>query len=55
VLRANWHSVVETARALIEQETLSGVALDALLSPVSDVSIEELTEIHGEDHLTSQE
>jgi cell division protease FtsH len=50
VLRANWGSVRETARALIEQETLSGVALDALLSPITTVSIADLTEIHGEDH-----
>jgi cell division protease FtsH len=45
VLHANWDSVRETARALIEHETLSGVALDALLSPVATVSIAELTEI----------
>ncbi len=34
VLRANWRAVYETANALIEQETLSGVALDAVLSTV---------------------
>jgi cell division protease FtsH len=49
LLRANWDSVRETARALIEQETLSGVALDALLSPVATVSIDDLTGIRGED------
>ena len=34
VLRGNWNAVYETANALIEQETLSGVALDAVLSTV---------------------
>src|ERR1700742_5146777 len=32
VLRGNWEAVQEIARALLEQETLSGVALEALLS-----------------------
>jgi cell division protease FtsH len=34
VLRRNWRAVYEIANALIDQETLSGVALEALLSPV---------------------
>jgi cell division protease FtsH len=34
ILRGNWNPVYEIANALIEQETLSGVALEALLSPV---------------------
>ncbi len=34
VLRANWSAVYETANALVEHETLSGVALDAVLSTV---------------------
>jgi cell division protease FtsH len=34
VLRDNWNAVYEIANALIDQETLSGVALEALLSPV---------------------
>jgi cell division protease FtsH len=34
VLQRNWNPVYETANALIEQETLSGVALDAVLSTV---------------------
>ena len=34
VLDRNWSTVEETAAALIEQETLSGVALDAVLSTV---------------------
>ena len=37
VLRANWEPVQEIARALLEQETLSGVALEALLSTVSSI------------------
>ncbi|HWH93626.1 MAG TPA: ATP-dependent zinc metalloprotease FtsH [Baekduia sp.] len=42
VLRRNWASVEETAHALLEHETLSGVALDAVLSTVSSVTIGEL-------------
>ncbi len=34
ILRGNWNALYEIANALIEQETLSGVALEALLSPV---------------------
>jgi len=34
VLQRNWQAVEETAGALIEHETLSGIALDALLSTV---------------------
>jgi cell division protease FtsH len=34
VLSANWTAVYEVANALIEHETLSGVALEALLAPV---------------------
>jgi len=34
ILRRNWSAVYETANALVEQETLSGVALDAVLSTV---------------------
>src|SRR5262249_40416083 len=33
VLRGNWEAVQEIATALLEQETLSGMALEALLSP----------------------
>jgi cell division protease FtsH len=42
VLRANWAAVDETARALLEQETLSGVALDAVLATVSEMPLEEI-------------
>ena len=39
VLERNWDSVTETANALIEHETLSGVALDAVLSTVKPTPI----------------
>jgi cell division protease FtsH len=42
VLEANQPAVHETAEALLEQETLSGVALDALLSTVEAVEIAEI-------------
>ncbi len=42
VLRRNWDAVIEVARALMEQETLSGVALDAVLSPVGHVDLMEI-------------
>jgi cell division protease FtsH len=45
VLDRNWSTVEETASALLEQETLSGVALDAVLSTVQEVSLEELSQI----------
>jgi cell division protease FtsH len=45
VLDRNWQTVEETASALLEQETLSGVALDAVLSTVQEVSFEELEDI----------
>ncbi|HXB15584.1 MAG TPA: ATP-dependent zinc metalloprotease FtsH [Solirubrobacteraceae bacterium] len=45
VLDRNWGTVEETAAALLEQETLSGVALDALLSTVQDIPLEDLMEI----------
>ena len=42
MLRRNWGAVQETAQALLEQETLSGVALDAVLSTVQPVAMGEL-------------
>jgi cell division protease FtsH len=45
VLDRNWNTVEETATALLEQETLSGVALDAVLSTVQKVTIEELRDM----------
>ena len=40
VLERNWASVEETAEALVEQETLSGVALDAVLSTVVEMPLQ---------------
>ncbi len=40
VLRTNWSAVRETAEALLEHETLSGVALDAVLSTVVEVEVD---------------
>ncbi len=40
VLERNWNSVLETAEALVEHETLSGVALEALLSTVHQFAVE---------------
>ncbi|MGO9322832.1 MAG: ATP-dependent zinc metalloprotease FtsH [Solirubrobacteraceae bacterium] len=45
VLDRNWSTVEETATALLEQETLSGVALDALLSTVQEISADELSQV----------
>jgi len=42
VLGRNWPAVEETANALLVQETLSGVALDAVLSTVVPMALEEL-------------
>jgi cell division protease FtsH len=39
VLERNWGTVVETAEALLEHETLSGLALEALLSPVVPIPV----------------
>jgi cell division protease FtsH len=40
ILERNWSSVEETAQALIEHETLSGVALEAVLSTVQQMSLD---------------
>ncbi|HST55768.1 MAG TPA: ATP-dependent zinc metalloprotease FtsH [Solirubrobacteraceae bacterium] len=45
VLDRNWSTVEETAHALLEHETLSGVALEAVLSTVHEVTLEELREV----------
>ncbi len=45
VLDRNWSTVEETATALLEHETLSGMALDAVLSTVQEVTLEDLHEI----------
>ena len=45
ILDRNWPTVEETATALLEQETLSGVALEAVLSTVQEVTLEELRDV----------
>ncbi len=45
ILDDNWSSLVELATALLEHETLTGVALDALLSPVKHVSLDDLPKL----------
>jgi cell division protease FtsH len=45
ILDRNWSTVEETATALLEQETLSGVALDAVLSTVQEVSLDDLRDV----------
>jgi cell division protease FtsH len=47
ILDRNWQAVEETAHALIEHETLSGVALDAVLSTVHETDLGELREVTG--------
>ncbi len=47
ILDRNWQAVEETAHALIEHETLSGVALDAVLSTVHETDLGELRDITG--------
>ena len=45
ILDRNWSTVEETATALLEQETLSGVALDAVLSTVSEIQLDALRDV----------
>ena len=45
MLDRNWQAVEETAHALLEQETLSGVALEAVLSTVHEVELHELRDV----------
>jgi cell division protease FtsH len=45
VLDRNWRTVEEIATSLLEHETLSGVALEAVLSTVSEVALEELADV----------
>ena len=45
ILDRNWSAVEETAAALMEHETLSGVALDAVLSTVREASLEDLRSV----------
>jgi cell division protease FtsH len=48
VLDANWQAVEETAHALLEHETLSGVALEAVLSTVQETTLQALDAAIGE-------
>jgi cell division protease FtsH len=45
ILDRNWNTVEETAHALLEQETLSGVALEAVLSTVQQATLEDLRDV----------
>ncbi len=45
ILDRNWSTVEETATVLLEQETLAGVALEAVLSTVQEVSLEDLRDV----------
>jgi cell division protease FtsH len=45
ILDRNWSTVEETATALLEQETLSGVALDAVLSTVHEITLDDLRDV----------
>jgi cell division protease FtsH len=49
VLDRNWQAVEETASALLEHETLSGVALEALLSTVQEIEIDDLRDVRRPD------
>ena len=44
ILETNWQAVNETAEALIEHETLSGMALEAVLATVASVGIDSGSE-----------
>jgi cell division protease FtsH len=43
ILERNWATVEETAQALIEHETLSGVALEAVLSTVHSMALDGIS------------
>ncbi|HEX3692405.1 MAG TPA: ATP-dependent zinc metalloprotease FtsH [Solirubrobacteraceae bacterium] len=45
VLERNWATVEETANALLQHETLSGPALEAVLSTVQETSLQELSDV----------
>ncbi len=48
ILRTNWSAVYETANALIEHETLSGHALDAVLASVQPTLLDFGTKVDAE-------
>ena len=45
ILDRHWSAVEETANALLEQETLSGVALEAVLATVGETTLDELRDV----------
>ncbi|HEX4186978.1 MAG TPA: ATP-dependent zinc metalloprotease FtsH [Solirubrobacteraceae bacterium] len=45
ILDRNWSTVEEAASALLEHETLAGVALDAVLSTVQEISLDDVREV----------
>jgi cell division protease FtsH len=45
VVARNWPAIIETAEALLEHETLSGLALDATLATATTVELDELLAI----------
>ena len=47
VLERNWGAVEETASALIEHESLSGLALDALMSTVEHIPLDSLNGVRS--------
>ena len=49
LLSRNWNAVEETAHALVEHETLSGLALDAVLSTVEPIEMSELWAVEGQE------
>jgi cell division protease FtsH len=55
LLRENHAAVHETAHALLEHETLSGVALEAVLSTVRQVEFEELDELRARERRATGE
>jgi cell division protease FtsH len=54
VLGSNWAAVRETAEALLEHETLSGVALDAVLATVTEIELSEIPPADPETSKNSQ-
>jgi cell division protease FtsH len=57
ILDRNWNTVEETAAALMEHETLSGVALEAVLSTVRETTLEELKNVRrsGQPRFTARD
>jgi cell division protease FtsH len=45
ILERSWRAVEETSKALLDQETLSGVALEAVLSTVIPTTLDDLRDV----------